>query len=217
MNEIKTLALVSALTVALGGCATNEPMDDQTRTKVEGSAIGALVGAAIGAAIDGRQGALVGAAIGGGAGFLIGNEIAKRKAQYASEEDFLDGEIQYVAEYNRNAADYNAKLAAEVKRLEKTANRLAARYKQGKADKAALIAQRDEVRKQLEKSRQMLADLEQEYKLNQQVLEEQRKRAGAADPDVKRLEREVAELKRNIEKLQRSTEQLARIDERLSV
>jgi len=217
MNKTKTLALAVTATMALGGCASNEPMDDQTRTKVEGSAIGALVGAAIGAAVNGRDGTLVGAAIGGGAGYLIGNEIAKRKAKYASEEDFLDGEIQYVAEYNRNAANYNAKLAAEVKRLEKTANSLVARYRQGKADQAALAAQRNKVRKQLKKSRQMLADLEQEYKLNQQVLEEQRKRTGAADPDVKRLEREVAELKRNIEKLQRSTDQLARIDERLSV
>ncbi len=217
MNRPRQTLLASALALAVAGCATNEPMDDSTRTKVEGTAIGALVGAAIGAAINGRDGALVGAAIGGGAGFLIGNEIARRKAKYASEEDFLDGEIRYVAEYNRNASAYNRTLAERVKRLEKEAETLAARYRTGKADRAALAARRQEVRERLEKSRKMLAELEQEYELNVRVLEEQRARAGAADPDVKRLEQEVAELRRNIDQLNRSTRRLARIDERLSV
>ncbi len=218
MKSSTRLSVVAITLVALSGCASNQSMDDQTQTKVEGAALGALVGAALGAAIGGdSQGAAIGAALGAGVGFVVGNEVAKRKARYASDEDFLNGEIQYVAEYNQTAQKYNRKLAAQIDTLEHQVAGLERDYQRGNASRSQLLAKRDKVRKQLAHSKQRLADLKKEYEVNVAILDEQKQKRSAQDSDVQNLQQEITQLKQNIEQLQASTNQLAQIDQRLSV
>ena len=217
MNRATHITLASLVAVSLVGCASDQPMDDQTQTKVEGTAIGTLLGAAIGGAIGGRDGAAIGAAIGAGAGYLVANEVAKRKAKYANEEDFLDGEIQYVAEYNENARKYNERLAGEIRDLEKSIASLERKIRSGKSQQSALQAKRDEVQEHLKKSRALLADLEKEYKVNQEILDQERASGKADDARLVKLEKEIALLQKNIDDLTKSTQQLAALDTRLSV
>ena len=216
MSNLAKTSIAALLTVSIVGCTSNEPMNDETQTKTEGTVVGTLLGAALGAAIGGRKGALIGGALGAGAGYAIGSDIAKRKKKYANNEDFLDGEIQYVAEYNENASQYNDKLAKHIKQLDARVAQMQSDYKNGVVKRSQLTAEKKDIKARLKKSKQLLADLKKEYDVNVRILAEQKK-TNANDPSIARLEKEVATLKRNINQLQQGTKQLASIDERLSV
>jgi uncharacterized protein involved in exopolysaccharide biosynthesis len=196
---------------------TTSATDDQTRTKVEGTALGALVGGLIGAAAGDTKGALIGAAVGAGLGFIAGNEVAKRKAQYAREEDFLNAEIAQAEQMNREAAGYNADLRRQIASLDAESNRVAAKYRAGTASRNELAAQRSSVQKQMDANAKVEQTLRKEHEVKAAVLSEEKAQRGANDPYVKSLERQVKELQANIDNLHKGSTQLARIDERLSL
>jgi uncharacterized membrane protein len=221
-NRLVSGVLVAAL---LSGCvATGGPerpdsaaSDDQTATRVQGSLLGALVGGLIGAAAGDGKGALIGAAVGAGVGYLAGNEVAKRKAQYAREEDFLDAEIAQAEALNREAVAYNDRLRGQIASLDAESKALTARYRTGQASRDQLAAQRNSVQERLTKSRQVEENLRKEHDVKAAVAKEERGQRGGDDPYVKSLEKQVKELQANIDNLHRGSAQLARIDERLSV
>lgn len=111
------------LLVMGAGCATTP---DGRKTQAQGTAIGAVLGAvvggAVGAATGGRgglaRGALIGAAAGGVAGFAYGTHVAKRKAEYASREAWLDACIASAHRVNSNAYAYSRSLESRIARLE---------------------------------------------------------------------------------------------------
>lgn len=77
------------------GASTSSPLDQLAGQDVlTGTLTGAALGAAIGALADGSDGAKKGALIGAAAGFVAGNVAAQRRKQFASEDAFLDAEIQ---------------------------------------------------------------------------------------------------------------------------
>lgn len=215
-----------AVVTLLTGCVSQGPQrpdgtssttDDQTRTKVEGTAIGALVGGLIGGLAGNTKGALIGAAVGAGVGFIAGNEVAKRKAQYAREEDFLNAEIAQAEQVNREAAGYNADLRRQIAALDAESSRVATKYRAGTASRDELTAQRSSVQKQMEANAKVEQTLRKEHEIKAAVLGEEKSQRGANDPYVKSLERQVGELQANIDKLHKGSTQLARIDERLSL
>jgi len=223
MRVLSLSAAGLAVAITLGGCqtTTNQGTDisgDQTRTVTEGAAVGAGVGALVGYLIAGDAGAAaLGALAGAGAGALIGNVVAERKAAYANEEEFLEGEIAKAQEFNTAARAYNRKLSQRVAALDRTASVLLAQHKAGTAEKETLEARRQTVKADLAKARQMEKALNAEYKVQVAVLEDQKEEKGADDPQVKALETEVRELRRNINELHQDTVQLAEIDERMSL
>ncbi len=217
MKQLNKMSISIIVSLSLISCASNESMDDQTQTKVEGTAIGALLGTALGAALGGKKGALIGAAVGAGGGYLIGNEVAERKQKYASDEDFLDGEISSVAEYNKTAKSYNHSLAKEIKSLNTQVSRLEKDYKQGKINKSKLEAKKKSIEQRMARNEQMLDDLEKEYQVNVSIRDDRKQSHGDTDPYVKKLEKEISALKNNIKVLQQNSTQLAAINDRLSV
>lgn len=80
----KTLIYLSALTLALGGCAN---MDESQRHTATGAAIGAAAGAVLGMATSSKSdrgkgaaiGAAAGAALGGGGGYLWSKRMQEQK------------------------------------------------------------------------------------------------------------------------------------------
>lgn len=104
-KQTLVVAMMSSLLVT--GCATN----DGDRTRMEGAGLGALIGAVVGGIAGDEKGAVLGALIGGGVGFIVGNEIAKRKQQYATTEEFLDAEVAHVQAINDSTVSYNKKSA----------------------------------------------------------------------------------------------------------
>ena len=177
----------------------------------------ALVGGLIGAAAGDKKGALIGAAVGAGVGYLAGNEIAKRKANYAREEDFLEAEIAQAEALNQEAVAYNEKLRGQISSLDTQSKQLATRYRSGQATRDQLLAQRNTVQERMKKSRDLEEGLRKEHDIKAAVAKEERGQRGGDDPYVKSLEKQVKELQTNIDNLHRGSAQLARIDERLSV
>jgi hypothetical protein len=215
MNKfVKALVVALVILSLLPGCAT---MSDQTRTKAEGTGVGAVVGGLIGYAVGGGRGAAIGAAVGAGAGFLVGNEIAKRKQAYANNEDFLDAEIANTQEYNKTATAYNAKLSQDVAQLEKESSALRAKYDKGQVDKKALAAKSESLQKKIDDSKKLEDTLSKELEVQTAILEEEKKTRPADDQYIARLEKEVAALQKNLDTLRDGSTQLAKIDQRLSV
>lgn len=118
--------IISILLIfSLAGCAT-----DQQRTKTQGSAFGAGVGAVAGGALGALVGALTGnaenigrfAAIGAGVGLLAGGvagynwgeNVARKKAEYANAEDYLDASIADARATTEAAASENAVLRDDI-------------------------------------------------------------------------------------------------------
>ncbi len=214
IKKFLSLLLVVAFSLQLVSCAN---MSDQTRTRAEGAGLGALVGGLIGLAAGDTKGAIIGALAGAGVGFLIGNEIARRKAKYASEEDFLNAEIAQLARLNSSTYKYNCKLSRDIYALKKQVASLKARYKKRAVKRTALAKKKKEIQKRIEANNKMIEALEKEYKINVAILDEQKKKRKKKDPYVVKLEREIKTLKKNIDALQKNAKQLAEIDERLSV
>lgn len=213
MKSVK-LTAAALLVGGLAGCAN---MDDQSRTKAEGAGVGALIGGVVGYAIGGDRGAIIGAAAGAGLGYAVGNEVAKRKKEYASTEDFLDGEIARTQEFNSTALAYNQKLGKEIAALEKESQTLRASYDKGSAKKSALTAKRNDLQKRIADSKKLEDTLAREHEIQTAILDEQRQTRPVGDPYVTRLEKEVQGLQDNLDKLREGSTQLARIDQRLSV
>lgn len=201
------------VTLLASGCATS----DQNRTKAEGAGIGAAIGGLAGFLIGDEKGALIGAAAGAGVGFLAGREVAKRKAEYANREDFLEAEITRTAEYNETIRAYNAQNTEELAALEKEANALREAYEAGAEEKSVLLAKQADLKERLAQHTELEEDLLAELKVQNEILEQERAKAPKDDPYLAKLEREVQELRDNIQSLQEDSTQLASIDERLSV
>ncbi len=218
MHGIKIIAGVVILCLLATGCATTSGgPSDQTRTKVEGTAVGAVVGGLLGYAIGGKRGAVIGAAAGTGLGFLAANEVAKRKKAYATTEEFLDAEIASTQEFNHTALAYNEKISREVASLEEESAVLRAKFDRGQVDRQKLLAKRQELQKRLEDTQKLEKNLSQELEIQTTILEQGRKERPQDDPRIAKLEKEVAALQKNLEKLREGSTQLARIDQRLSV
>jgi hypothetical protein len=127
---IRTTAALTAVAF-ISRCANIE--NDQTRTRVEGTLAGSLVGGGLGAIIGhqsgrGVEGALIGAAAGGLVGLAVGDHVARKKAKYASQEAWLDACIAHAEQVNRNAISYNTSLRNKIAGLE---SRLAAAKRSG--------------------------------------------------------------------------------------
>ena len=207
------LVVFMAAVLLAAGCATS----DQNRTKAEGAGIGAAIGGLAGYLIGDEKGALIGAAAGAGVGFLAGREIAKRKAEYASREDFLDAEITRTAEYNDTIRAYNQQNELELAALEKEAEALSVAYEAGAEQKSSLQAKQADIKERLAQHKELEEDLLAELEVQNEIIEQEGADAPEDDPYIAKLEKEVQELRINIETLQEDSAQLASIDERLSV
>lgn len=124
-TTIKLTSLALFLTMLFSSCATTKDGRlTQGQGAVGGAVAGALLGALVGAATgnynQAAQFAAIGAGAGAIAGFAYGSHVAKKKAQYAKQEDFLDFAVAQAEKNNAEAVAANQKLAGEVQRLEQS-------------------------------------------------------------------------------------------------
>lgn len=103
------------------GCA----MTDANRTRAEGAAAGAAVGAGVGyIAGKNRDSTLVGSAVGGIVGFLVGDGVAKEKATYAQQEQYLTQLADQAEKRTVETAKFNNRLQQEIASLQAMNKRL---------------------------------------------------------------------------------------------
>lgn len=128
---IKFTSLMLVMSLLFSSCATTK---DGRVTQAQGTGGGAVLGALLGAALGAATGdynsiakyAAIGAAAGAVAGFAYGTNVAKKKASYAKQEDFLDFAIAQADKDNQVAVKKNQQLLAEVEKLESQYGKLAA-------------------------------------------------------------------------------------------
>jgi len=214
MRKSKAIILLIFAAVVMSGCVTGS---DQRRTKAEGTAVGAALGGLAGYLIGDGKGAAIGAAAGAGLGYLAGREVAKRKAQYVSQEEFLEAEAARTAEYNETMRAYNTKSMQEIAALEEEVESLRQAYEEGAEEKDTLLARQAEVQKRIQENKELEEELKGELAIQEAIIKEESQTLPEDDPRIAALEKEVQELQANIAALAQGSAQLASIDERLSI
>lgn len=211
------------LTIGLmAGCAT-----DRQRTQAEGAAVGAGVGAGLGAIlgaiVGGKQGAALGAGLGGvigaGVGLGVGTHVANKKAQYASQEDYLDALITSARHMNTQIQEYNASLTQDINRFDNETAFLVRQYNERKIRKAALQAKHKETEAKLTEARKRLEVVEKEISIQQEVLRKEKEelKSAQAEDRANTLNTEIGQLERRRDELNQQVTTLAAIGARVSV
>jgi hypothetical protein len=204
----KSLLIAAAISTGLSGCAG---MSDQQTTVAQGAGVGALLGAGLGYAIGGNtRSTLIGAAAGGLIGTAIGSSIAERKAQYATEEDFLIAEIRRNQEFIQEADAQNRQLYQEIAQLDRESRRLAREYRAGKASRDAMLRQKSSLEQQLAKAKQVNSLAEKQLADANEVYNESRQKRGPRDQYTQQLESNVVQLK---ETRQQSSQNVASLQQ----
>src|SRR5215831_16131952 len=195
---LKDIISASLVVTLLAGCAT---MSDETRTKTEGTAVGAGVGAVAGGVLGyllgGKQGAAIGAgagaALGAGGGYLYGTHVANRKKEYAREE---------------------------IVQLETETAQLIQRYNQRTIQRGELKKQELTLTKKVEEGQKQLQILQAEIDIQQKALAKEQQIQNKSKETVARLKSlqdEITRLEDNKAKLDGDVKKLATIQIRPSV
>jgi outer membrane lipoprotein SlyB len=158
-----TLAIITSL--FLSSCAsTPDGRLTQTQGTVGGAGLGALTGLLLAAATGDTQtiatAVITGAVAGGIGGFVYGTDVAKKKANYARQEDFLDIAILQAEKDYQTAVKQNTKLAAQVQSLEQRYGKLPKGDARGKSK---LDQERQQLEKTLQGQSQTLAGRRADY------------------------------------------------------
>lgn len=210
---LKLTSLMLAVSLLFTSCATTA---DGRKTQGQGAALGALLGAGLGVALAAATGdtsqlaraAAIGAAAGGVAGFAYGSQVAKKKAQYATQEEFLDVAIAEASQNHQEAVASNAQLLAEVEALE-------SRY--------GNVAQTNNINKRTLKrdaSVQMASIDKQSQKLDAQIADYNECLTGEgydSKPQSAVLRTKVQSLQEEKAKLMRSKTRLANAQTRIAI
>jgi uncharacterized protein YcfJ len=218
LSLLLILALISGV---FSGCANIT--NDSTRTKTEGTLVGAgagaVLGAGIGALAGGSRGALIGGHLGaaGGslAGSLVGDHIANNKAEYASQEEWLDACIAQAKQVNAESVRYNAQLKKEIADYDKQASKLLADYKAKKASRDAMLAEAGVLNKKSEEIKANIATLENELKNHRAVAKDARENGNTAH--LTAINKEIATLEKQIQQMRDYNNRLASISVRVAV
>lgn len=205
MKKAMKLMMVFSLVAALAlvpACA--HMSGDGGRTRAEGlfagAGIGALLGAGAGYLLGGKDGAKTGAAIGAGigaiGGAIYGNHVANKKAQYATEEEWLAECLAQAKASNEDAVAYNKELTATL-----------AEYKaKGEAADAQKIAG------ELDETGKVLAALNQEITEQKKVVS-----ATASNPQTQELQKQIDALEKQKKQMEKSNKELAAISSRVAI
>jgi hypothetical protein len=213
--KIRNLIILTPLLLGLSGCATN--MDDGTRTTIEGAAVGAALGAISCAFLKNKAlcGAIAAgtAAIGAGAGYYV----AQRKQGFATNEDYLDAEIQSAQQLNRDTAQRNEQTQQIVVNLQEQINKLSMQEQSSQSTKLALTNQSTKISRLIEMNKKDIKTLEQEYSIKDTLVKEERQKMKTGTQRFQALSTETEKLALNIKQLKDSNEQLAKMNNRISM
>jgi len=217
MKKLKNGVLILVISLSLAGFTAiaqedNQNLEeDQTQTKIQGAGWGAAFGAALGALMgddknDKLRNAAIGAVIGAGAGFLLGNEVAKRKEQYANQEQALNGEIAKIQQSVREAQVKNQQLRQDIQTYQQQIAQVQQQINEGKASYFDLYDQKQVMQKRQESAEQSLTELEKELAIAQQLYKEYEPQSTPAELEqwqtkLAKLEQEKFQLESSIDEL----------------
>ena len=211
-------AVALLVTMVLGGCST-----DAQRTRSEGTAIGAGIGATVGGALTRRRdGALAGAVIGGVIGLFAGDRVVKKKAGYARSEDALRASAERATALAQATRLRNDQLEREIAALDSSVRTLRTATRKAREQQMLAGQQSDELRRLQATVDTQLAQVRGEVArqaaLIRAVQEDARARATAAararSEDLRRVQVSMTALQQEQRRLELARLQLQQIDRR---
>lgn len=167
-----TLSLGMAAVLTISGCATT----DEQQTRTEGVAAGALIGGLVGLVLgDSKKVAVAGALVGAIAGDIYAKSVVRKKEDYADAESYMNDVIKD-AETNlaRSQLERKSLLAnfdeytAEIVRIKKKQD----------GTESGNLAFKKQIRlaqKDLKAADELIAHLNEEIDMQNQILERERK------------------------------------------
>ncbi len=214
----KAVPFILCATLMTTGCANIQ--NDHTRTTTEGTLVGAGVGAGLGALIgelagSAGLGALIGGVVGAGAGALVGKHIADSKAEYASQEEWLDACILQAQETNTQLIAQNAQLKAEIATLDKESSTLMAAYRRQEVSSQTLKSEKSKIDSRQKELQEMIASMEAEVNKQKTVVTDARTNNNTREADI--IEHEIEKMEIQIAELKAETNKLANMSMRISI
>jgi membrane protein involved in colicin uptake len=119
--SIWTLGITLSLLVA--GCASTG-ITERSKFAGQGCLGGVVIGAVSGAAVAGKEGAIIGAIGGCVAGLFTGLYFAKRKEQYASQQQAIIEETAWNRKMAQKLRQTNAELAKSIRQYKQEVERI---------------------------------------------------------------------------------------------
>lgn len=213
-KKIISIFLIFSL---LSSCAG---MTDWQRTMTEctvtytalGTGIGGIIGQLLG---RNAKGTLMGLAIGAVASGIISglycNHVADKKAQYASEQQYLKDCIGSARSVNYEVRQYNALLSKKVSSLNREINAL----KHQRAHKKYKLEQiKSKLKNESKSAAQTLVTAESELKIQREV---RRREQGQSRVQLAKLDKEINTLNSNVALLNRQIDALASTSKRVGL
>ena len=209
--KCRFISTIIVITLILNGCANIK--NDGTRTRTEGFLAGCLTGGLLGNLIgENRESALIGCAVGGLAGLAIGNHVANKKEDYANEEDYLNAVLAEAKKVNENSRRYNEQLKIEIAQLEEINEQLKVINSNVLQQKLALRKIRKQTKRLLGETRQYIAKVDNEIKIQQEVIAQERE--SASEVFVLASNNELVGLNKEARVLRLAEAQLMALDNR---
>jgi len=208
--------LLVMMTAFLLSCAnTPDSMGDMAQNEaLQGGLLGGLLcGSAAKLAGLNRKQIVIATAGCAGIGAVVGQQLRDRRKQYASDEEFFDGEIKAVQNFNSNQTVYKNRLIAEVNNL-KVENQELLTLQQITRDSEQRLAEHKATIQDKQKSAKLETRKMQEELKFQEALYIKLKETNDSSRFA-RLQLEVDKLKETIAAVENQQTQLAELDDNL--
>ncbi|MBW6479830.1 MAG: hypothetical protein K0B37_10400 [Bacteroidales bacterium] len=214
----RILCLLLPLALFSGYGTPVNSMDDPTATRVQGAGCGAIGGAALGTAIAVATGnndkilayAAGGAAVGATAGLVLGDYVAKRKQNYAKEEDRLDGEIKYATKQNGLLRGHNEEIVQRITLLQNKVAQLHSKNSSTRNQARISSQERTQYLQQIDKDAANMTQLRKELAALKEY-QVSLKPDSNKGQQVAQLEKEINGLNNNIVMLDSNNKQMAQL------
>lgn len=171
MNR-NALIIVLCSTTFLSGCTSN--LSDQSLTKAQGVFGGCLAGALLGHTVrNDKKGVMTGCLVGGAVGYAYGDHVASKKAQYDSQEKYLQAVIDEGKTIAENTQHLNKQLRTEIQNIERRQQLLAKQIQDQKQANHTLAALQSETSTWIKKTESAIAQVETEISIQKQVFNDE--------------------------------------------
>jgi hypothetical protein len=213
MTMIKNTVWLVVMIFLLSGCATHS---DELRG--QGAGVGAAAGAGLGYLLGGKDGAAFGAVLGALVGFTAGHEVARRKEQYASQEEAIVTETKRIRQVTEQTQSYNAQLQRTIQTNRVKIAELEATQNRTQENEAALKEQYERTAQLHVEAENALKGVENELDVQQQLYAEyeaQSQNAQDYSQDLKNWQTKIVQLEAEKQTLQSNLDTLTALNPNL--
>jgi hypothetical protein len=192
--------------------------NDADLTRGEGAGVGAVAGGVLAKILGAKTGGVIGAAAGGAVvGLIAGDQVAKKKATYASNEDQLRASAQKAQDLAQQTRAYNDQLKQQIAALTQSRDQLNQQVMDAQARNKIAQANKQKTTALIRQTNTQLASVRQEIANQQHVIDTasaNQDKSAQNSADIERVADGVTALQVQERALQQAEAQLKLIDQR---